>query len=80
MSVCSLAQRVLQEIRTHGTTAGLLDDMVSVQDFFEIMGLKETLALADTWSQRPTMSPEPQAAEEDSGDGTLSSRLCDPDR
>jgi hypothetical protein len=48
---------VLREIRTHGTTAGLLDDMVSVQDFFEIMGLQETLALADTWSQRPTMSP-----------------------
>jgi 2-methylisocitrate lyase-like PEP mutase family enzyme len=57
LSVCTLAQRVLREIRTHGTTAGLLDDMVSVQDFFEIMGLKETLALADTWSQRPTMSP-----------------------
>lgn len=55
LSVCPLAQRVLQEIRTHGTTANVADDMVSVQEFFEIMGLKETLALAEKWSQSTAM-------------------------
>jgi 2-methylisocitrate lyase-like PEP mutase family enzyme len=49
LSVCTLAQRVLREIRQHGTTAALLGDMVGVQDFFEIMGLHELLALDAKW-------------------------------
>jgi carboxyvinyl-carboxyphosphonate phosphorylmutase len=49
LSVCTLAQRVLREIREHGTTAELLGDMVGVQDFFEIMGLQELLALDAKW-------------------------------
>ncbi len=51
MSVCTLAQRVLHEIREHGTTVNLLDDMVGVQDFFEIMGLQDLLALDARWGQ-----------------------------
>ncbi len=51
LSVCTLAQRVLREIRQHGTTARLASDMISVQAFFEIMGLQETLALDAKWSQ-----------------------------
>ena len=38
LSVCTLAQRLLREIRQHGTTARFLDDMQSVQEFFDISG------------------------------------------
>lgn len=50
LSVCTLAQRVLREIRQHGTTARLTDDMVSVVEFFELMGLQELLALDEKWA------------------------------
>ncbi len=40
LSVCTLAQRILREIREHGTTAKLTGEMVSVVEFFEIMGLQ----------------------------------------
>jgi carboxyvinyl-carboxyphosphonate phosphorylmutase len=53
LSVCTLARRVLGEIRQHGTTARLLDNMLSVQDFFDIMGLQEFLALDTKWAGRP---------------------------
>ncbi len=49
LSLCTLAQRVLRAIRDQGTTAALLDDMVSVQEFFEIMELSDTLALDAKW-------------------------------
>jgi 2-methylisocitrate lyase-like PEP mutase family enzyme len=51
LSVCTLAQRVLREIRQHGTTAKLLEEMLSVQDFFEIMELQELLALDARWAE-----------------------------
>jgi carboxyvinyl-carboxyphosphonate phosphorylmutase len=53
LSVCTLARRVLGEIRQHGTTARLLDNMLSVLDFFDIMGLQEFLALDTKWAGRP---------------------------
>jgi carboxyvinyl-carboxyphosphonate phosphorylmutase len=53
LSVCTLARRVLGEIRQHGTTARLLDNMLSVQEFFDIMGLQEFLALDTKWAGRP---------------------------
>jgi len=49
LSVYTLAQRVLREIREHGTTANLLGDMVGMQDCFEIMGLQELLAPGARW-------------------------------
>jgi carboxyvinyl-carboxyphosphonate phosphorylmutase len=51
LSVCTLAQRVLREIRQYGTTANLLEDMLSVQDFFGMMGLQELLALDAKWAE-----------------------------
>jgi len=50
LSVCTLAQRVLHEIRQHGTTAALLEDMLSVRDFFDIVGLQDLLALDAKWA------------------------------
>jgi len=52
LSVYTLARRVLREIRQYGTTANLLDDMLSVQDFFAIVGLQELLALDTKWASR----------------------------
>ena len=50
LSICTLAQRILREIRQHGTTAHFLDDMQSVQAFFDMMGLQELLALDARWT------------------------------
>ena len=52
LSVCTLAQRVLREIRQHGTTANLLDEIVSVVDLFNVVGLQDTLALDARWSEQ----------------------------
>lgn len=50
LSVCTLAQRILREIRERGTTANLTGDMVSVVEFFEIMGLQARLDLDRQWA------------------------------
>jgi 2-methylisocitrate lyase-like PEP mutase family enzyme len=52
LSVCALAQRVLREIHQCGTTARFLDDMQSVQEFFDMMDLQELLALDARWAER----------------------------
>jgi hypothetical protein len=49
LSVCTLAQRILREIRQHGTTASLLGELGSVVDLFNLMGLQEALALDVKW-------------------------------
>lgn len=51
LSVCTLAQRILQEIRQHGTTVSLTGDMVGVVEFFEIMGLQKCLEMDQRWAQ-----------------------------
>jgi len=51
LSVCTLAQRILREIRQHGTTASLLGDMGSVVDLFNLMGMQEALALDAKWTE-----------------------------
>jgi len=55
LSVCTLAQRILREIRQHGTTASLLGEMGSVVDLFNLMGMQEALALDAKWSKTPTV-------------------------
>ena len=50
LSVCTMAQRILREIRQHGTTASLLGEMGSVVDLFNLMGMQEALALDAKWS------------------------------
>src|SRR5262245_48928349 len=52
LSVYTLAQRVLRDIRQHGTTVRLLDDIQSIQEFFDLMGLQELLALDGRWTER----------------------------
>jgi carboxyvinyl-carboxyphosphonate phosphorylmutase len=51
LSVGTLAQRILREIRQYGTTANLLGEMESVVDLFNLMGMQETLALDAKWSK-----------------------------
>lgn len=53
LSVCTLVQRVLREIRTQGTTANLLPEMVSVVDLFNTMGMQDVLALDAKWAAHP---------------------------
>jgi carboxyvinyl-carboxyphosphonate phosphorylmutase len=55
LSVCTLAQRILREIRQHGTTANLLGEMGSVVDLFNLMGMQEALALDAKWTENPAM-------------------------
>src|SRR2546430_6304826 len=51
LSVYTLAQRILREIRQHGTTASLLGEMGSVVDLFNLMGMQEALALDAKWTE-----------------------------
>jgi 2-methylisocitrate lyase-like PEP mutase family enzyme len=51
LSVCTLTQRILREIRQHGTTANLLGEMGSVVDLFNLMGMQEALALDAKWTE-----------------------------
>jgi 2,3-dimethylmalate lyase len=55
LSVCTLAQRILRDIRQHGTTASLLGEMVSVVDLFNLMGMQEALALDAKWTESPAV-------------------------
>jgi carboxyvinyl-carboxyphosphonate phosphorylmutase len=55
LSVYTLAQRILREIRQHGTTASLLGEMGSVVDLFNLMGMREALALEAQWTETPTV-------------------------
>jgi carboxyvinyl-carboxyphosphonate phosphorylmutase len=50
LALVPLARRILREIRQQGTTAHLLPEMVSVQEFFGIMGLSEFLARDAKWA------------------------------
>ena len=58
LSVYTLAQRILREIRQHGTTASLLGEMGSVVDLFNLMGMQEALALDAKWAENPAV-PRP---------------------
>jgi len=51
LSVYTLAQRILREIRQHGTTASLLGEMGSVVELFNLMGMQEALALDAKWTE-----------------------------
>lgn len=55
LSVYTLAQRVLREIRQHGTTANLVEEMGSVVDLFNLMGMHEVLALEAKWTEHHTV-------------------------
>jgi 2,3-dimethylmalate lyase len=55
LSVCTLVQRILREIRQHGTTANLLGEMGSVVDLFNLMGMQEALALEAKWTANPAV-------------------------
>ena len=43
LTVCKVVTEVMREIKTHGTTEGLVDNMVSLVDLFETVGLSEML-------------------------------------
>jgi carboxyvinyl-carboxyphosphonate phosphorylmutase len=55
LSVCTLAQRILRDIRQHGTTVNLLGEIVSVIDLFNLMGMQEALAMDAKWSENPAV-------------------------
>jgi carboxyvinyl-carboxyphosphonate phosphorylmutase len=52
LAVCTLAQRILRDLRQHGSTAHLLGEMVSVVDLFNLMGMQEALALDAKWTEQ----------------------------
>ncbi|GIX48204.1 MAG: hypothetical protein KatS3mg131_2415 [Candidatus Tectimicrobiota bacterium] len=57
----TLACRVLRTLKTQGTTAALLDEMASVRDVFDLMGMQEFLALDAKWAARcPTGDAVPR--------------------
>lgn len=56
LSVYTLAQRILRELRQHGTTAQFLGEMGSVVDLFNLMGMQEALALDAKWTACHTVS------------------------
>ena len=58
LSVCTLAQRILREIRERGTTAALAGEMVSVVEFFNLMGMEELLELDHGWSDAVPVETE----------------------
>jgi carboxyvinyl-carboxyphosphonate phosphorylmutase len=57
LSVSTMAQRILREIRQYGTTSSLLGEMESVVELFNLMGMQEALALDAQWSQHPAVHP-----------------------
>jgi 2-methylisocitrate lyase-like PEP mutase family enzyme len=59
LSVYTLAQRILRDLRQHGTTAHLLGEMASVVDLFNLMGLQEFLTVDAKWSEGVPLSPLP---------------------
>ena len=43
LTVCKVVTEVMRELKTHGTTEGLVDNMVGLVDLFETVGLSEML-------------------------------------
>lgn len=62
LSVCTLAQRILGQIKQHGTTAAMADDMLSVVEFFDLMGMQDLLALDQSWDSGESVAAGKQAA------------------
>ena len=54
LAVYTLAQRILRDLRQHGTTANLLGEMVSVVDLFNLMGMQESFAMDAKWTESAT--------------------------
>lgn len=54
LGLCTLAQRILHEIRQHGTTASLLGDMPNVVELFNTMGMQDVLERDARWTSAPT--------------------------
>jgi len=57
LSLSTMAQRILREIRERGTTASLLDDMGSVVELFNLMGMDEVLARDARWTASTAATP-----------------------
>ena len=52
LTVTKVVAGLMEELRTNGTTAHLVDNMVTLQECFEIMGLTEMLATDESYSAR----------------------------
>ena len=50
-TVCKVIGDVMRHLKEHGTTEGLLEDMVGPVEFFETVGLSEMLALDSQFSR-----------------------------
>lgn len=58
LAVCSWVPRILREIRAHGTTASLLDEMHSVVDLFNVVGMQDVLQREARWTASTTAPAE----------------------
>ena len=50
LTVSKVVANLMEELKSKGTTAHLVDNMVTLQDCFEIMGLSEMLATDESYS------------------------------
>ena len=51
LTVCKTVAHVFQELKEKGTTAHLTGDMVSLMDYFNLLGLSETLTLDASYAE-----------------------------
>jgi carboxyvinyl-carboxyphosphonate phosphorylmutase len=56
LTVCNVASHLMRELKEHGTTAHLMDNMVSVVEAFETVGLSQMLAQDDRYAHSPPTS------------------------
>lgn len=56
LTVCNVASHLMRELKEHGTTAHLMDNMVSVVEAFETVGLSQMLAQDNRYAHSPPTS------------------------
>ena len=50
LAVSKTVTRVFQELKKEGTTAHLIDEMLDLKDFFDLLGLSDMLTLDSSYA------------------------------
>ena len=56
LTVCHVVDNLMRELMQRGTTANVMDNMVSIEECFDMMGLSEMLALDTRYAGEPQVS------------------------